>query len=175
MRRLLVALAVLAVVVLADAGAVGGDRTTGRVSVPSRLSIRMPPGWHELHGWLSDVIDPAPRLAVASFPARLSRHTCSCGFPNVIDFPYDGAFVFVWEYLPPSRPDLALVPRRPARFHLAAGAGVRRTCNGSSDTFAFKAAERVLQVEVYLGPGARLALRARVVAVLDSLRVAAGR
>jgi hypothetical protein len=49
---------------------------------------------------------------------------------------------------------------------------VRQTCDGPSDTFAFKDADRWFQVEVYLGPGAKLALRARAAATLDSLHVA---
>lgn len=173
-RKALVALAVVAIVVLGASGAAGGDRTTWRVNVPGRLSVEVPAGWHVLRGWLSDVIDPAPRLAVASFPARLSRHTCECGFPNVVDFPRDGAFVFVWEYLRPSRPGLARVPSRPARFDLAAERRVRQTCDGPSDTFGFKEAGRLFQVEVYLGPGIGPALRGRVAAMLHSLHVGAG-
>jgi hypothetical protein len=63
------------------------------------------------------------------------------------------------------------VPSRPAHFDLAAGGAVRHTCDGSSDTFGFKDAGRVFQVEVYLGPGAGPAIRERVAATLDSLRV----
>jgi hypothetical protein len=171
-RRVLIALLVVPIAVLAATGAAGGDRTARGVSVPGRLSVRVPPGWHVLRGWLSDVTDPAPRLAVASFPARLSRHTCSCGFPNVVNFPRDGAFIFVWEYLHPSRQGLARVPIRPVQFHLSPAPGVRRTCDGSSDTFGFRDTGRVFQVEVYLGPRADPALRARVAATLDSLHVA---
>ena len=173
MHRLLIALAVLTVAVLAGAGAAGGDRTTRRVSVTPRLSIRVPPGWHVLHGWLSDVTDPAPRLAVASFSATLSRQACSCGFPNVVDFPRDGAFIFVWEYLRSLSPGaLGRVPARPTRFPPVGGGRVYRTCDGSSATFAFKDAGRVFQVDVYLGPRARPAVRSRVTAMLDSLRAA---
>jgi hypothetical protein len=143
------------------------------VNVPGRLSVRVPVGWYVLRGWLSDVTDPAPRLAVASFPVRLSRHTCECGFPNVVNFPRDGAFVFVWEYLHPSRRGLARVPSRPVRFHLAAGRGVRQTCDGPNGGSGFKDAGRVFQVEVYLGPKAGPALRAQAAAALDSLRVGA--
>jgi hypothetical protein len=171
-RKVLVALGVLAIGVLAAAGAAGGDRTATRVNLPGRLSIRVPVGWRVLRGWLSDVIDPAPRLAVASFAARLSRHTCECGFPNVVNFPRDGAFVFVWEYLHPSRRQLARAPRRPARFSVGAGRGVRLTCDGPSGGFYFKDAGRVFQVKVYLGPEVGQALRGRVAATLDSLRVA---
>ncbi len=174
-RRTLVALVVVAIAAVAAARAAGGDRTVRRVSFPGRLSMSVPAGWHVLRGWLSDVTDPAPRLAVASFPARLSRHACACGFPNVVNFAPNGAFVFVWEYLHVSRSSLARVPRRPARLRLpAAGGGVRRTCDGSNDGFGFKDAGRVFQVEVYLGPEAGPALRARLTATLDSLRVAHG-
>lgn len=166
------AVAAVAIAVLVAAGAAGGDRSAKRVGSPGRLSVRVPTGWYVLHGWLSDVTDPAPRLAVASFPARLSRRTCSCGFPNVVDFPRDGAFVFVWEYLHPSRRGLARVPSRPARFDLAAKGSVRQTCYGPTDTFGFKDAGRILQVEVYLGPGTGRALRRQTAAMLDSLRVA---
>lgn len=151
----------------------GGDRPAKRVSVPGQLSVRVPAGWHVRHGWLSDVVDPAPRLAVASFPARLSRHTCECGFPNVVNFPPNGAFVFVWEYLHPSRRSLARAPRRPARIRLTADGKVRQTCNGPSDGLGFKDAGRVFQVEIYIGPKAGATLRARLTAVLDSLRVEA--
>jgi hypothetical protein len=169
MRRLLTALAAVALAGSLAAANVGGDHSAGRVDVPHRLSVRVPAGWHVLHGWLSDVTDPAPRLAVASFPARLSHHTCECGFPNVVNLPRDGAFVFVWEYLRATRRGLARVPERPTRFRLAPGGGVRRTCLGSSDSFGFKDARRVFQVEVYLGPKAGPARRAAVAALLDSL------
>jgi hypothetical protein len=171
-RKVLMAVVVVATAVLAATGAAGGDRTASRVSVPARLSVRVPAGWHVLRGWLSDVTDPAPRLAVASFPATLSRHTCECGFPNVVDFPRNGAFVFVWEYLHYPRHSLARVPRRPARFSVAAGKGVGLTCDGPNSGFDFKDGDRVFQVEVYLGPDAGPALRSRVAALLDSVRVA---
>ncbi len=171
-RKVLAAVAVVAIAALAAAAAAGGDRSAGRVSVPARLSASVPAGWHVLRGWLSDVTDPAPRLAVASFPARLSRHTCECGFPNVVGFPRDGGFIFVWEYLHPTRWQLARAPSRPVRFRLAAGGGLRQTCDGSSDTFGFKDAGRVFQVEVYVGPHVELALREQVAAMLDSLRAA---
>jgi hypothetical protein len=172
MRKALVVLVIIAIAALAAAGMAGGDRNARRVRVPGRLSVRVPVGWHVLRGWLSDVTDPAPRLAVASFPARLSRRTCACGFPNVVNFARDGAFIFVWEYLHPSRRGLARVPSRPARFHLAAGGAMRHTCDGSSDTFGFKDSGRVFQVEVYLGTGIGPALRGRVAAMLASLRMA---
>lgn len=170
-RRALVVL-VMVGIAAAGTGVAGGDRTAKRVIVPGRLSVCVPVGWHVLRGWLSDVIDPAPQLAVASFPARLSHHTCECGSPNVVNFPHNGAFIFVWEYLHYPRLSLARVPRRPARLSLSAGRGMRRTCDGPDGGFNFKDAGRVFQVEVYLGPRAGAALRRRAAATLDSLRVA---
>lgn len=170
MRRGLIGLLVAAVVALGVASAAGGDRTARPVTLPAGLSVSVPMGWHVLRGWLSDVPDPAPRLAVASFPARLSRRTCACGFPNVIEFPRDGAFIFVWEYLNPSRLGLARAPRRPSAFQVEHG-GVHLTCDGPTDTVVFKDSGRVFQVEVYLGPRATPALRSSVAATLDSLHV----
>ena len=171
-RKALVVLVMIGIAAVAATAVAGGDRTAKRVIVPGRLSVRVPVGWHVLRGWLSDVTDPAPQLAVASFPARLSHHSCECGSPHVVSFPPNGAFIFVWEYLHYPRRSLARVPRRPARFSLSAGRGVRRTCDGPNGGFNFKDAGRVFQVEVYLGPGAGAALRGRVAATLDSLRVA---
>jgi hypothetical protein len=113
-------------------------------------------------------------LAVASFEAALSRHTCECGLPNVVHFPRDGAFVFVWEYLHASRRGLARTPHRPKRFRLPARGGVRYTCDGPTATFVFKEKRRLFQVEVYLGPRSSPSVRARVMTLLDSLRVTLG-
>jgi hypothetical protein len=171
MRRVVPAGALVVVAALAlSAPAGGGLSATGgglgakRVNLRARLSARVPAGWHVLRGWLSDVLDPAPRLAVASFPVRLSRRTCGCGFPNVVD----------WEYLHPSRRGLARTPSRPVRFGLVGG-GVRHTCEGPSDTFAFKQAGRVFQVAVYLGPRVAPAVRSRMAELLDSFQAATGR
>ncbi len=142
-----------------------------RTNLPAGISFRLPVGWHVVHGWLSDVVDPAPRLGVASFDARLSRHACECGMPNVRAFPRAGAFLFIWEYLNVPRRALKRYPRRPARFLITSETPRRHTCLGPSDTFTFRDAGRVFQVEIYLGPAARDRALARLLSVLDSLRV----
>jgi hypothetical protein len=167
MRKLALAALLVAVGLLAASAASGGRATR---SVPDRISIRVPASWHPLQGWLSDVTDPAPRLAIASFPARLSRQTCACGLPNVIHFPRDGAFVFVWEYLHPSRRMLAALRPRPLHLRLRAAEPQRFTCHGPSDSFNFKAHGRDFQVEVYLGPAANPVTRTQMLAILDSFR-----
>src|SRR2546421_9615428 len=112
---MLVGVSIFAVV---GASADSAGRRSARATLPGKVSISVPAGWHVLHGWLSDVIDPAPRLAVGSFRVRLSRHTCECGMPNVRDFPRNGGFLFMWEYLRYPRRDLRRVPRRPAHFRI---------------------------------------------------------
>jgi hypothetical protein len=169
MQRLPAILVVVVLAILLGATAAGGHGGARSVGVPGRLSIRLPEGWHVLHGWLSDVTDPAPRLAAASFPARLSRQTCACGFPHVLHFPRNGAFVFVWEYLRFSARTLASIPRRPARFLLTAAKPRRFTCTGPSEGFDFKEHGRYFQVEVYLGPAVGAATKTRLLAILDSL------
>lgn len=169
-RKPSVTLALVLTAILVAATAAGGHTGSRSVGVPGRLDIRVPEGWHVAHGWLSDVTDPAPRLAVASFPVRLSRQTCACGFPNVVHFPRNGAFVFVWEYLHPSPRMLAAIPRRPTNFRLTAAKPQRFTCFGPSDGFNFKDRDRDFQVEVYLGPAASPATKTRLLALLDSLR-----
>jgi hypothetical protein len=167
MRKLALAGLLVAVGLLA-ASAASGERAAS--SVPDRITVRVPAGWHRLQGWLSDVTDPAPRLALASFPARLSRQTCACGLPNVIHFPRDGAFVFVWEYLHPSGRMLAALRPRPRLFRLRAAEPQQFTCHGPSDSFSFRDHGRDFQVEVYLGPVAKPVTQARMLAVLDSFR-----
>lgn len=169
MRRLSIVLFLVTVSIPLGAAA-GSDRDGGLVRVPGKVITLVPPGWYLVHGWLSDVTNPAPRLAVASFPVRLSRQTCECGSPNVIHFPRNGAFVFVWEYLDPSPRMLAAVPRRPSRFRLVASQPQRFRCQGPSDSFNFADQGRYFQVEVYLGRAVSSATRARTMRIIQSLR-----
>lgn len=171
MRKPLASLLVGAFLVLAAASAASVDPGGTRTNLPAGISFRLPAGWHVLHGWLSDVVDPSPRLAVASFDATLSRHTCECGMPNVRAFPRTGAFLFVWEYLHFPRRALGDYPRRPARFRITSETPQRYTCVGPSDTFTFRDGRRVFQVEIYLGADAGAANRQRLLSILDSLHV----
>jgi hypothetical protein len=159
---------------VAVASADTGDPAARRAAVRGGLSIRLAPGWQLRRAWLSDVIEPIPRLAVASFPVRLSRRTCECGMPNVRGFPRDGAFLFMWEYPHPSRRMLAQFPHRPARFQIGSGRPQRSACAGPSDEISFQDAGRAFQAEIYLGPAAGAGIRARLLATMDSLRVASG-
>jgi hypothetical protein len=95
--------------------------------------------------------------------------------PNVVHFSRGGAFLFMWEYPNYPRWALARVPRRPARFRLAAGAGQRQICGGPNDGFSFRDRGRVFQVEIYLGAGAGPKVRAQLRGLMDSLRFAAAR
>lgn len=149
----------------------GTDASAIRVTASAGISIRVPHGWNIVRGWLSDVLDPIPRLAIASFPARLSHHTCECGMPNVRDFPRAGAFVFIWEYPNYPAADLRRVPPRPTQFHVTQGNPHWYQCAGPSWETSLRASGRVFQIEVYLGPAAGPKVRGRIDAMLDSLTV----
>jgi hypothetical protein len=143
----------------------------GLVPAGAGLSVRVARGWHLIHRHLTDVLDPAGRLALASFAVRLARHPCACGWSNVSNLPRAGGFVFVWEYLRPGGPGLNRIPPRPARFMISQGNPHWFECAGPSWGTALRASGRVFQVEVYLGPSAGPMVRAAVDAMLYSLRV----
>lgn len=144
----------------------------GVTRVGGGVSVRVPPGWHLLHGWLSDVAYPVPRLALASFPAKLSRHTCECGTPNVIHFPRKGAFLFVWEYPRYPRSALKRIPPHETRYRVGQGNPHWFECAGPNWLTAFRESDSVFNVEVYLGPAAGPGVRAEMDAVLNSFRLA---
>lgn len=142
--------------------------------IDGAMSVAVPPGWHMIRGWLTDVISPIPRLALASFPARLSRRTCTCGFPNVRQWPADGAFLFLWEYPAPSRRELRQLRARPRHLNLAGMHAIGATCQGSSTVLEFRIGRRSFQAELYIGRRAGPRRRARLIAVLESLRPSPG-
>jgi hypothetical protein len=167
----------LAIIVLLAAGYLAAappaiDASATRVDASAGISIRVPHGWHLIRRRLTDVIDPVPRLAVASFAVRLARHSCECGLPNVRGFPRAGAFLFMWEYPTLGAAQLRRFLRRPARFRVAQDNPHWYECAGPSWGTVFSDSGRALQVEVYLGPAAGRDVRARMDAMLNSLRVA---
>ncbi len=187
MRRLSIAILVFTSIASIAAGATvatgagalagHGHRRSPAVRVTQvggGVSVEVPPGWQVIRGWLSDVVIPIPRLALASFPAELSHHTCACGFPNLRRLPANGAFLFVWEYPALAPRILAHVPRRPAHFRITGTRPTTATCLGPSDTLGFRTGARAFQVEIYLGPQAGPRARAQLTAALDSFRVSPG-
>lgn len=163
-------LLVVTSLVVGVASAANVDPGGALTPVGGGVSIRVPAGWHVIRRW-SEITYPIPRLAIASFPARLSRHPCECGMPNIRDFPRDGAFLTVWESHLQSRMR-ARFPVRPTRFRLTPGTPTRYTCRGPSDEIAFRDAGRLFVAEIYLGPATGPKTQARILATLDSLRVA---
>jgi hypothetical protein len=129
--------------------------------------------------------------------ARPNYRTCGvwCREIGIRDFPKAGALVFVWEF--PSPRNRAALGRgygpRPVRFRVAQKnphfatalahelRGLRLEAGhacvegpGSLPSWwsDFREASRVFQIEVYLGPAAGPAVRARTNALLDSLKIA---
>jgi hypothetical protein len=167
MRTLALAPLVAATALLAAAPAGGGRVSARRERAGAGISVRVPVGWRLVRRSLTDVTDPAQRLAVASFPVRLAAAPCACGKARLRDFPRAGAFVFAWEYS--GAEPLTGIPRRPPAFHVAPGRPY--DCARPTSTRLFRDAGRVFQVEVFLGPAATPRTRANVDALLDSLRV----
>lgn len=168
MRRLAL-ISLLSAAVVFSAAFTGPDRAapSSRVAVSGGISIQLPHQWQLVRGQLSDIASPVARLAIASFPARLSKHECECGFPNVVGFPRDSAFLFVWEYFYNS---LNTFPRRPAQFRLTRETAQRWECQGPSDSFRFRIGAREFEADVYLGAGAGPGVRHQLLAALDSFR-----
>ena len=128
--------------------------------------------------------------------ANPNYRTCGvwCEEQNIREFPRAGAIVFVWEFpIPPNPADLGRrYGRRPARFTVAQhnprfaevlarelrrlGREAGHACvegPGSLPSWFsdFREAGRALQLEVFLGPAAGRKVRARMDALLDSLKV----
>jgi hypothetical protein len=125
-----------------------------------------------LRGPVSAVLDPSPRLAMATFSVKLSPHPCECDTPNIENLPRRGAFLVVWEYLEVTRRGLMRTPPRPSSFSVSGTSGRRFPCGGPSWTTGFRDAGRIFQVDVYLGPAAGATVASRVDAILDGLRAA---
>jgi hypothetical protein len=143
-----------------------------RVDVGHRISLRVPAGWHVVRRPVSDVTEPAVVLAVSTGGVRVTASRCECGTPDVHAFGR-GAFVYAWEYMERyGAKALRRTPRRPARFHVTANRVPWSLCSGPSWGDGFRNGQRVLDVEVYLGPRAGRRVRAQVDALLDSLRLA---
>jgi hypothetical protein len=170
-RKLAVTLLVAIGLLASTASASSRDRDRhglGKLA-QDRLTVSVPPGWHLVRGWLSDVVEPVPALAIGSFPARLSRRTCECGMPNITNLPRGGAFLFIWEYANLSKRALTDFPTRPSHFRIASAHPQRHVCAGPSDTFSFRAANRGLVADVYFGSRVPGRVRTELQLILGSL------
>jgi hypothetical protein len=171
MRKLALVL-LLALGSLLAARSTSADGPKPHVHAVGGLTVRVPAGWHVVRQRMSDVTDPYPRLAMATFAVKLSPHPCECDTPNIENLPRRGAFLLVWEYLHIYKAELRKVPRRPSRFTVTQDNHRWFECAGPSWTTGFRAAGRVFQVEVYLGPAAGKRVRSRVETILDTFVVA---
>jgi hypothetical protein len=163
-------LAATAVLLSAASAATAPAARTGRVSVPGGITLTMPAGTHLVRIWAGSIADPVVRFAAATFAVRFASHPCECGTPNIAHFPRTGAFLFMWEYLSPALNNLKKDPRRPRRFRIGDGAIGTGPCSVPSEVFVFRDAGRAFQAEVYVGPDASPQTRAKLGALLDSLR-----
>ncbi len=167
--------ALIALFSLIASGSASSGNAARRLAVSARapsavaLRVRVPRGWHLIHRRLTEVVDPAQALAVASFPVRLG-HPCECGEPNVLNLPRGGAFLFVWEY-GPAGAHLKKIPPRPAHFRITQVSAEHYACAGPSWLTGFREAGRAFQVEVHFGTHTGRRTIARMEALLDSIKV----
>lgn len=149
--------------------------TYRRTNAGNGITIDVPPGgWRVVRRHITDVYDPAQRLAMTTFDLKQAGYwTCECGIPGFRRFPPNGAFLFVWEQLHDAKRMLPRTPSRPAHFHITGAKPQRGLCDGPSDEFVFKDGGRVFQVEVYIGPKTTARTRTQLEAALDSFHAAA--
>jgi hypothetical protein len=156
--------------------AFANDRVAHVVGAGGGITVRLPSGWHVVHRSVTHVVDPIPRLALATFPVRLRDHPCECGMPNLQYIPPHGAFILIWEIPGWRRSRLSQIPARPASFSRTEPGRTSGECGPAIGTTApagstaFRIRDRVFQADVYLGRAAGVRVRRRIDGILDSLR-----
>lgn len=149
------------------------------LAAPSPFSVDpIPPGWHQVHRPLTDVLIPTQVFAAATYPIVLHHRPGGCGpSPRVLaEMPPGGALLQVVEYPPrdlegdPLR--VPRLPRRPAGFSWSDATWARFECSGPSFQFTYRQSGRALQAQVWLNRAtAGPTLRAGALRLLDSLRL----
>jgi hypothetical protein len=156
---------VLIVAALALAVGCGTKRNASFHDASSGIAFRYPAGW-SVTGF-SHTISPQ-RLAVASYRVTQRQVEGDCGGEKALAaLPARGAAVLLFDYGPvPATRDF---PRRPRQFLLRQGRFGDYECFGRSYLFRFHTAGHNVQAQVALGRLADATMRARTLAVLDSL------
>ena len=131
----------------------------------TKLTWTPPADWRTIEPRLTQVGEPAHRLAAATFALRQDAPDRTCS-PETArrQMPPDGALVVLLEY-----EDAAKLPPRPARFRL--GPPVTLECFGLGRTVVWAEQGRALQAVVMYGPRAGADRRRQAGALLDSLVV----
>lgn len=166
---------VSALAVLPSAGANGFAGVPGwHTFRGDGITVRYPPTWFATSRPLTPVTYPAQLLAVASYPLpRDSGGADGCRPTEALErLPRSGAFVYGWDYGKPpfgARFRRRDFPPRPEQFRL--GRFAHYECLGPSSMIRFRQAGRFVQIHVVLGSRAGPATRAKVLRVLDSIRV----
>ena len=145
--------------------------TSSPAQPPGGLGWTLPSGWRDVGPRLTQLGEPAHRLAAATFDLRQDQPDGNCSPTTAhAQLPAHGALVFVlesrdWEG---KRPRL---PSRPARFRLPAASD--HECFGRARVVWWGEKDRSLSAVVLLGRRAGAARRAQAEALLDSLVVQA--
>ena len=176
-----VALLLSAAALGAHGGAVAASTPPAavRAGAGAGISLSKPPGWRLLTRDITALSWPVERLLLTSYRARPGGNCAPDRAAR--ELPADGALVYLLEYRPRRGAPLTKVnrrafPQRPAHFALDRRALGNYECwRVPSYLIRFRDAGRAFQVHVALGDRAGPALRAQVLAALDSVRVSAVR
>jgi hypothetical protein len=159
-------------------GGTGGVRHTAngpwpRVSAGNGIRVSYPVGWHLYAPPVTSLSYPSDRLLITSYPARTGG-SCSPTRAEAA-LPAAGALIYLFEYdataTPAlSRPKATAFASQPRRFTLT-DSGNYECWMVPTYLIRFRAAGRLFQAQVALGPHATPRRRAQALRVLDSIRV----
>lgn len=153
---------------------VSGGASPG-VSVPSGISVSYPAGWHLFPPPDTSLSYPFDRLLLTSYPTTTGGGGCSPRRAEAA-LPAGGALVYLFEYGTSSsgvltRPQGAAFPPRRAAFTLPSRALSYECWTVPSYMIRFRAAGRLFQAHIALGPRVSATRRAQALRVLQSLRI----
>jgi hypothetical protein len=185
--RRLVLPALLVTLILVDFAACGGSSRTPApiaqssgspprlLTLPHRLAVRLPAGWHLLRKPITEVTYPVQVLAATSYLVRPGRPGGNCTpRPVLSQKPPDGVLLEVVEWTKRSdQPNLGDFPgrRRPFRLPNRAFSASYECAGGPSYNVPFRDHRRAFQAFTWLNPK-RIDPRVRRQAIdlLSSLR-----
>jgi hypothetical protein len=187
-RRRRTGIAIVLAAMLAAIAYLGGGSGGGRqhnppavggvwpsASVPTGISVSYPAGWHLFPPPDTSLSYPFDRLLITSYPTSTGGGGCSPRRAEAA-LPARGALIYLFEYGTSSsgvltRPEDAAFPPEPAAFSLPSRPLNYECWTVPTYMVRFRAAGRLFQAQIALGPRISAARRAQALAVLQSLRV----
>lgn len=144
-------------------------------SVPNGISVNYPAGWHLFPPPDTSLSYPFDRLLLTSYPTTTGGGGCSPRRAEAA-LPAGGALIYLFEYSTSSsgiltRPENAAFPPKPATFSLPSRPLNYECWTVPTYMVRFRAAGRLFQAHIALGPRISASRRAEALRVLQSLRI----